>query len=120
MPTLTMDDEPGMDEPMNKTVQKEKHGRHKRYLLQNSFVNHPIPSLENERWIIPKDAMPSVNKKWYNKSNGSFCMNDSEISRVFRYYSLLSRCFCCRTLTSQIRVTRIRKVHSERDFHGHW
>ena len=74
MPTLTMEDEPSMDVPLDVTVQRGKHGRHKRYLLQNALVNHPVPSLEDGRCAIPKDAMPSVNKKWYNKLKGSFCM----------------------------------------------
>ena len=65
MPTLAKEDKPDIYKPMDETVQKGNHSRHKRYLLQNSFVNHPVPSLEDRRWAIPKDAMSSVNKKWY-------------------------------------------------------
>ena len=64
----------GMDEAMDETVQKGKHGQHKRYLLQNTLVNHPIPSLEDGRWILPNDAMSSISKGWYGNSNGVFVM----------------------------------------------
>ena len=74
MPTRTMDDQPGMDGAVDETVQKGKHGRHKRYLLQNLMVNHPIPRLDDGRWVVPKDAMPSLRKGWYDKTNSAFCM----------------------------------------------
>ena len=49
MPTRTMDDQPGMDRAVDETVQKSNHGLHKRYLLHNVMVNHPIPRLDDGR-----------------------------------------------------------------------
>ena len=74
MPTRTMDDQPSMDRAVDETVQNGKHGRHKRYLLHNAMVNHPIPRLDDGRRVVPKDAMPSIRKSWYDRTNPPFCL----------------------------------------------
>ena len=73
MPTLRMEEQvqqPSVDEAMA----PGKHGRDKRFRIENAFVNHKIPRIDNGRWVIPKDAFPSIRKGWYVKNNASFVL----------------------------------------------
>ena len=46
-----------------------RHGRDKKYRMDNIEIDHPTPTLNaGGRWILPKDAMPSLNKGWYDAS----------------------------------------------------
>ena len=68
---LRMEDE---ERYVDAAVQPRKHGRDKRYLLENALVNHPLPTLHDGWWILPMDAMPSIKKSWYDRLNGAFGM----------------------------------------------
>ena len=55
MPTLRMEEqeqEPNADE----ALQDGKHGRDKRFRIENALVNHSVPSTDKGRWVLPKDA----------------------------------------------------------------
>ena len=54
---------------MEKQNFPERHGQDKKYGMENIPIVHPAPALNAVgRWIIPKDAMPFLNKGWYDAS----------------------------------------------------
>ena len=60
------------DGTVDECALKGKHGRDKRYLIQNQMVYHPVPTIKDKMWVLPKDGLPSISKGWYDKENGAF------------------------------------------------
>ena len=49
-----------------------RHGPDKKYRMENIPIVHPTPTLNAEGlWILPKDAMPSLNK------GAQFCLTNT-------------------------------------------